>query len=1763
MKNRSHIPKIGTITLVALVFIMLGIFGGPRAEAQSIYISEIVADNGNSLLDEDGDNSDWIELYNASDAAVDLTGWYLTDDETDRTQWQFPAVQIDAKGFLIVFASDKDRAVAGSELHTNFKLSASGEQVVLVQANGTAIEAHLIFPALEEDVSYGYGFDNSSLEPLIMLDAAVSCRAHIPTSASDAAGWRELAFDDSGWLSGVTGVGYETGSGYAHLIGLDVVAMQNVNATAYVRVPFSVTNVASMASLTLRMKYDDAFVAYINGVQVAASEHAPETLSWDSGANDNHDDGEAVLFEDYDISAMKGALQLGANVLAVHGLNKGNNFSDFLILPQIEYTVADGDLDASATGLLGNTSPNAANLAISYLDSVETPVTTPERGFYDSSFDVTVSNVTAGATIRYTTDGSTPTENSTEYTGPVTISETTCFRVGAFVDGWRPSYPRTDTYIFVDDVASQSKTTDSINGQSLEFGMDQDVVNTTYTDASNQVVTVQDALKAIPTISITSDYDNLYSPASGIYVNPLQRWEVPASAELINPDGSQGFHINAGLRIRGGASRRPARPKHSFRLFFRDEYGEGKLEFPMFGTEGVGEFKKMDLRTAQNYNWAYSKDSRNTFLRDVFSRDTASEMGQPYTRSRYYHLYLNGEYWGLFMTEERPVADFGASYLGGDSDDYDTVKVISWTDPGAYSIEVTDGTLDAYHRLYSAAMAGFADNADYFSVQGLDANGDYDATQEKLLDVDNMIDYLLIIYHMGASDNGITKFIDNNGKVNNIYALYNRVNPDGFKWIQHDTEHGLDTTTDADRTGPFDNSNFTQPEYFNAQTLHEKLSVNEEYKIAFADRVYKHYYNGGALAQTNCEARMDVRAAQIDRAIIANAARWGSSSCDRDTWVNAVATARAWLAGRAENVIGYLDTDGLIPSVAPPQFSLNGGKVTQGTTVSLSLAPLVEEVPSTPFYGAPLAIPGTIEVEDYDLGGPGVAYYDSDASNNGGEYRPSDGVDIEECSEGGYNIGWSESGEWRKYTVDVAAAGDYEITTRVAKNSGTSAFHIEVNGVDVTGSLEVEATGNWQNWADITTTVGLASGEQVIKFVVESSGLNINYMAFADLGTANLPVETPAPSEPTESSIYFTTDGTDPRAIGGSIAGSPYGGAIVISRPTHIKARCLTSNGDWSALAEETFWTAEIPLAVTELMYHAPGGNPHDFIEVRNISAEAVTLKGYKLDNAIDFKFKNAAQTSLAPGEYLVAVDDIDAFNSAYASEDINVAGEYSGDFSNGGEKVDLEFRDNDLVSFTYDDARNWPQAADGAGHSLVPLDSAIDDEETGSLDYGGNWRASTYAGGSPGTADPEFSIAVVLNEISAHTDTGLAPPYDSNDKIELYNNSASSVNISGWYLSDSLDNTTKWQIPDNTTISANGFVVFDETDFHFSDTNGFGLNKAGEQVVLSASDRVVDAVRFKGQENEASGISWGRYPDGDGDWLTTVPTLGNPNEPVASSVRISELMYHPEQPGNDYEYIQIENVGSAPHTFENEVGTYRIDGGVEFTFPAGTTLPAGEKLWILSFNPTNIVKLNLFCAAYGLNAANETILGGYSGSLSDRGERVAIERPQDSDDPAFPLDVSWVVVDELFYFDQCPWPVSADGTGYPIIRTGLNTWNVPVDADVDNDQLSDYWEYMYFKELVDPLDDPDFDLQNNMEEYIAGTIPIDSASYFAIEAMQMSTIYWTPVEGRRYTISRSYGLNETFEDIATVTQSPFFDTTVNPENAAVFYRITAELEAE
>ncbi len=439
---------------------------------------------------------------------------------------------------------------------------------------------------------------------------------------------------------------------------------------------------------------------------------------------------------------------------------------------------------------------DSVNIKVTWPDFADGPVFSHKRGFYDESFNLTVSTDISTSQIKYTLDGSDPLTSATALarTSPVTIkidpssdtgrAKTPAVIVQAVVtqNGMQVTEVISHTYIFLNKVLTQSWPggnwpEGNLNGQELYYDMSSNVVNDPR--YKNDMI---NALKSLPSFSLVTDNKNLFDQQTGIYVNALYHgmdWEKPVSVELITPDSDSGFQINAGLRIRGGWSRHGENPKHAFRLFFREEeYGKAKLKYPLFGDEGVDEFDKMDLRTSQNYSWSYYGDNDgylNIMNRDVFSRDVQKEMGHPYTRSRYCHLYLNGMYWGLFQTQERPEASFAASYMGGNREDYDVVKVNISDDfgEGSYDIEATDGNLDAWGEIYDMCQAGFTTNSGYFQIQGRKPDGTKDPRGKVLVDIDNLVDYMLIIFYTGNFDAPCTKFRQNKSP-NNFYAIYDR-----------------------------------------------------------------------------------------------------------------------------------------------------------------------------------------------------------------------------------------------------------------------------------------------------------------------------------------------------------------------------------------------------------------------------------------------------------------------------------------------------------------------------------------------------------------------------------------------------------------------------------------------------------------------------------------------------------------------------------------------------------------------------------------------------------------------------------------------------------------------------------------------------------------------------------------------------------------------------------------------------------------------------
>ncbi|MBN2474999.1 MAG: lamin tail domain-containing protein [Pirellulales bacterium] len=1579
-----------------------------------LLISEFMADNVTGLTDGHGETSDWIEVHNPTDRAVDLLGWFLTDDEADLTKWAFPAVSLNSGDYLVVFASGQevnDHVDPLGYLHTNFRLDAGGEYLGLVRPDGVTVSHAYApeYPRQREDISYGVAQGAAGL-----AREATGLKYRVPESSDASLGttWTAADFDDSSWTGPslpppvlISEIGTETtdfveiqnlsdrvidtsgwvvainyplgtlplinnrntilwelpdwmapgellyrndvatdpdhywgegiswrttGVGWAMIVddrgtvvdfvvwnypaeeiasmsvnvnGFDVSgagawlgdgapppiqsgtslqrhgttdhnsavdftfvgpitmgaqnaeltapftgpetpslgfelnppgvqpavlldvgeAMHGVNASLWTRLTFDADDLLLMDAMRLRIKYNDGFVAYLNGHRVA-SRNAPATPAWNAAAVAARTPEESLVSEEIDLSEFLHLLRPTDNVLAVHGLNAAAADGNFLILPEVIVT---------GPRYFGEPTPREPN-GPGFISFVADTQFSVDRGFYDQPFDVEITTGTAGATIRYTLDGSAPTkETGFEYSGPIRISTTTTLRAAAFRPFYQPSDVDTQTYIFLAHLQSQ-------NGA----GLPQTWGTYVYNNPGQPVpadyrfdtsIADLDDLRTIPSLSLVVDPEDLWGAASGIYSHPLSEgiaWERAASVELINPEGETEFQVNAGVRIHGGWGRRPSQnPKHSFRLLFKRDYGPARLEYPLFGDEAVDSFDTVVLRAGFNDSWATGAGSSECYLQDPWAARTQNDMGGYGPHGTWVHLYVNGLYWGLYNPVERPNAAFAASYFGGEEEEYDAYR--------------TGGLIDGNTAAWSQLLS---------TVRQSPIN--YDAVQQ-LLDVPNFIDYMIFNQFGGNWD----------WPHNNWYASRHRT-PEG-KWYFHSWDaEGCISDLDSNRVNNYGDNGPGE--------VYQRLRALSEFKMDFADHIHRNLFNDGMLTPSANVERINLLASQIDRAIVGEAARWGHGMT-RGNWVNQVNWLRnSYFPQRNSRMLGQYRAAGLYPDTHAPELNRHGGIIESG----------------------------------------------------------------------------------------------FRMTLENLNGSGT---------------------------------------------------------------------------------IYYMLDGSDPRRPGGAIRNGAlvYGSPVTLMASTTVKARVL-NGGEWSALTEAEFFV-DLPasaasLVVAELNYNpfdpTPGeraagytdNDDFEFVELCNVGSETIDLREVRFTDGIDFDFGSHMER-LAAGESIVVAQNVDAFRARYGAA-IRVVGGYDTRLDNNGERLVLTDRFGEpIFDFRYNDAGNWPGRADGNGATLELIDPAAVPqtlpERTDFLSDGDRWRSSTEYGGSPGAAGLGPVVDVVINEVLTHTDDPLT------DAIELHNTTGAAIDIGGWYLSDSATGYDKFQIPAGTVIPAGGYVFFTEADFNPTPLdpgpNDFALDGAhGDDVWLLEADatgrlrRFVDRVEFGAAAN---GESFGRWPDGSGDLYPMVArTFGSPNYqdngPRVGPVVFSEIQFDPDVPnGDDLEFVEIYNDAGAAV----DLTDWRIRGGIDFDFAVGSVLAVRSALVVVPFDPDdpgNASRLSAFRAHYGID---ETVLlvGGYSNRLSDTGERIVLQRP-DQPPPDEPDFVPRLVEDEVTY--DGAWYAEPDG---------------------------------------------------------------------------------------------------------------------------------------
>jgi hypothetical protein len=1400
--------------------------GGP------VIISEFAASNS-ILEDEDGDSSDWIELYNPTDTMVDLSGWYLTDNADNLNKWEFPeGISLQPDEYLVVFASDKNRKNDLEHLHTNFNLDPDGEYLALIQADGVTIAREYQNTSRQrKDVSYGL-YSN-----------------------------REFYF----------------------------------------------------------------------------STPTPGTA--------NSDDTYQGLVEKVDFSV--------------------------------------------------------------------------ERGFYESSFDVTLNCDTPGSTVYYTFDGSEPDETSLVYTSPIHINTTKCLRAKAFKADFLPDYTVTHSYLLNQSQYIKSLPVLSIVGDEEESLYE------------------PDGIMAI----VGGYYDNgWWTPIDvGDYNNPIHRglaYERPVSVELINSGDNSGFQINCGIRVQGSNYHRPHYTrgdnwstnydKFSFKFFFRNIYsGTKELEYPIIPIVPFDYYDTLAIRGGHN-------DISNPFIKDELARRLQRDMGSVSSCGTFANLFINGDYKAYYNPCERLDAEFFKRWHDSDQD---------WDVITQRAVRNGEGT--AWNSLIDYARTNDLADPIHYNEVG------------QRMDITQYIDYLILQIWTSNWD-----------WPGNNWTVGRERSPEGkFTFHVWDAEGSFESWTV--NLSAFDDYPSWWPIGLNAfdgpiSWLYRALKANDDFKQLFSDRVYKHFYNDGALTNENITTRFnelyDVMSPLIS----------GMSTYIRNGFISA---RRSYILPKFQEQDVY--------TFEGPTFNINGayqhgGYADIGDTLSMTNS----HGPGTIYYmlngSDPRlnGIPGSVSTLVSENATKAVLIPTGPVSDDWkGENEPfddstwNDGTIIPDKTGGvGYDTDIAGGRPYAPYiTVDVESQmysyytscyiripfvissvdpNDFDsLTLRMRYDDGFVAY---INGHEV---KRVNFTGPplWNSAANPGhEDAGPESFDISGHIGVLQDGNNILAIHGLNVGTTSSDFLISVELNAGMSSI--AGDGLSPDALNYTTTGP-----ITLTKSTRIKAR-IKDGSQWSALNEATYGIGPVVdnLRITEIMYHPVDPN-HEFIELKNIGSETINLHWVSFTDGIDFTFPSVEIDSY---EHIVVVKDQAQFEVEYGPC-VNIAGQYAGSLSNGGEDIKLEDAVGEtILEFDYEDG--WFDITDGRGFSLTVRDP----NNTNPNDWPDKktWRPSAAAGGSPGwddAGDVPALGAVVINELLAHSHA-LDP-----DWIELYNTTGEPINIGGWFLSDSNKddpNRMKYEIAEDTVIEPDGYVVFYE-DQHFGDPEAagcnepFALSENGETLYLQSGQNGVLTGYYDEEKFDASetGVAFGRYYKASTDSFNFVAmsenTPGSTNAyPKVGPIVINEIMYHPRDPNtgspfyddDDFEYVELHNIKDEAVTLQEYDNELEIDVGwrftdedeaIDFVFPLGTTIPPHGYLVLVKDE-------DAFNYRYTVPGTVQILEWG-DGKLNNGGEKVNLSKPGDMVGGTR----YYIRVDRVNYSDgshpvgEDPWPAEPDGTGQSLTR--------------------------------------------------------------------------------------------------------------------------------
>ena len=1574
-------------------------------------ITEFMASNSGPLLDEDGDSSDWIEVFNPGPGSINLAGWRLTDDPANLSLWTFPATNVAAGRYVLVFASGKNRAIPGAPLHTTFQLDAGGEYLALVKPDGQVAQQFApAFPPQVSGISYGVETVTTTVR---LVTNGVTARWRVPANVDDfPADWAATNFVDGAWNSGRTGIGFDLGP-------------------SNVVVGGSATNVAR-GKATSQSSTSGGFTSDlgVNGstadfTHTAAGQNTPATWTVNLGTNYGI---ERVII--YNRTSCCGSR---LRDITVHILNAtgATNYTSALLNPEnvlagpasitLNLTQLTGGLilgsqvrvartpDPDFSGGAGN-ADEADVLSLAEVEVMAVPASGSFNSLIRTNIAAAMLNVNASALVRV------PFQVVAEELPPLDqLNLRLNYDDGfvAYLNGVKvaeasapasPTWNSTATGEHPDAAAFVAENFDL----STHAGLLQDGVN----------------ILAIHGLNLTAaDDDFLVLPElTGVSLGAsAERYFTQPTPGVANGGGSLGLVADTKFSVDRGFYDVPftvaiTTATAGAQIYFTTNGSAPSAGNGILYAAPITISRTTALRAiATKPGWTPSNVDTHTY---VFLNDVIAQSHQSATNAGYPNQWASvaGDYAMDPRITVSNATQMVPSLRSLPSMFISTsISNLFNTSSGIYAQPDSHGI--AWERPASIELVDTNGNTEFQEDAGLRIQGGYfrqaGVTQKHSLRV-----LFKSLYGAGKLNHDIFKRDDAVTEFDG-FVLRAGAN-DGYAWNEaKDTEQ------------------FTRVQF--GQDLHNSMGHSSPHGT------FVHlYFNGIYWGLYNLVERPneDFSASYYG----GDPLEWDANNAGdvKSGDLNAFNTLVS-LSQTATNNANYQRMQGNNPDgTRNTAFPIYLDRLNYIDYMMANIWGGNWDWPNKNFWFG----------RDRTTNSTGFKFYMWDFENTMGNNRARSPVNMVSPRSGTENTWVGQPHFYLKnnaeYKVDF---GDR--AHRYFYNGGlltpgvlTNRYRAVSDWVELSIYAETARWGDdnlnppqdiddWRRERDWMLTNYLAQRSDVVIGQFRAAGLypSVSAPLFSQLG-GTVPDGYPLVLSHTNAAgvIYFTTDGTDPRLRGGAVnpAAQSYSAAIEINAPVYVRARVLNGT-NWSAIVEGLLSPPQdlSKLLLTEIMYNPPrgtigtnqvDGDEYEFIEFKNTGSNTLNLSGLRFASGLTYQFPIG--TSLAPGQFYVLARNAAAFANKYPG--VTVRGIYSGRLDNAGETLRLiSLIGGTVLSVSYNDRAPWPVTADGSGFSIVPVSPNSNPD----ANEGRYWRNSTLAGGSPGADDPAPTIAPVLvNEVLA---TSVLPQLDT---IELFNPGNAPVNIGGWFLSDDPGQPRKYRIAESTTIPAGGFLTFTEAQFNADPlaTNSFSLRAEGDQVYLFSATTTSNLTGFShGFSFGASdpGTAIGRYvlSTGEEDFpILAEPTLGSANAlPKVGPIVINEIQYHPDL-GND-EFVELRNITAEPVALFDAVvptNTWRING-LGYSFPQNVTLAAGGYAIVSRTEPV------AFRAKYNV-AAEIPVFGPYPGDLQDSGERIELQKPGAPDTNSA---IAYITIDGVRYNDKAPWPPAADGSGPSLQR--------------------------------------------------------------------------------------------------------------------------------